>query len=71
MAVKVLERFKYTFSDLSGGQNDKVDSLKLRRNEFQKLVDFIYDVGRLDQLKTAEQKKLFVSMLSHKLQEKL
>jgi len=35
------------------------------------LVDFIYDIGRLDSLKTAEQKKLFVSMLSHKLQEKL
>ena len=35
------------------------------------LVDFIYDVGRLDKLKTMEQKQLFVSMLSHKLQEKL
>jgi len=35
------------------------------------LVDFIYDVCRLDTLKTAEQKKVFVSMLSHKLQEKL
>lgn len=35
------------------------------------LVDFIYDIGRLDHLKTAEQKKIFISMLSHKLQKKL
>ncbi len=35
------------------------------------LVDFIYDIGRLDNIKTKEQQKIFISMLSHKLQKKL
>ncbi len=34
------------------------------------LVDFIYDIGRLDTIKTDEEKKMFLSMLSHKMQEK-
>jgi len=46
--INALNRFKYQQMDLAGGQNDKVDPLKIGANQFEKIRDFIYDeIGNL------------------------
>jgi len=44
MAVNVLDKFIYKLIDLGGGQNDAVDPLKIKRNEFKRIRDYVYDI---------------------------
>jgi len=44
MAVNVLDKFIYKLIDLGGGQNDSIDPLKIRKNEFKRIRDYVYDI---------------------------
>jgi hypothetical protein len=36
-----------------------------------KLMDFIYDIARLDKLETKKQKEQFITLLSEKIEERI
>jgi len=62
------DNFTLYYPDISINPNNEGEIYK---RMISNLVDFIYDIARLDKLETDKQKKFFLDLVNEKLSEKI